>query len=139
MASKRNIKPQTEYINLANSTQEKAPSFWEEMVFNYEIYYVLESKNYILASHLPDLGRNSFISWRNLSDCVGNFMFSLEIENNLNNRNLTDLCYFRKVTEILIKLHDSFPEIILVYGGYLSWYMHWYLLPSLSEMMHLEY
>lgn len=81
MASKRNIKPQTEYINLANSRQEKTPSFGEEMVFNYEIYYVLESKTYILDSYLPYLGRNSFISWRNLSDFVGNFMFSLEIKN----------------------------------------------------------
>lgn len=100
---------------------------------------MLESKNYILDSHLPYLG-NFFLFPGEASVTLWEILCSYwRPKVNLNNRNLTDLCYFRKVTEILIKLYDSFPEIILVYGGYLSWYMHWYLLPSLSEMVHLEY
>lgn len=81
---------------------------------------MLESKNYILDSHLPYLG-NFFLFPGEASVTLWEILCSYwRSKVNLNNRNLTDLCYFRKVTEILIKLYDSFPEIILVYGEYLS-------------------
>jgi hypothetical protein len=73
---------------------------------------------------IPSYLRRSFLCLR--ETIIRNFIFSWRKETNINNRKETSpICTnLGNISAIWIKVHANFCGIILVYTGYLSWYMH---------------